>query len=140
MRGKLRRIIRCSFGLKCPRCAEGKLFQKRFTMFSHCTICGMKFEREQGYFTGAMYINYGATVFLVFTSYFAFELFTAIPFRCQFWNMGSYFCCIPNLFLSLFKKFVAKHRLRAEPKLLELFIFCESTPNARGRIRVWYSA
>ena len=45
----------------------------------------MKFEREQGYFVGAMYMNYGATVFLIFTGYFAFELFTPIPF---FVNLG----------------------------------------------------
>lgn len=28
-------------------------------MFERCPACGLKFEREQGYFLGAMYIGYG---------------------------------------------------------------------------------
>lgn len=106
---KLKRVIRCSFGLKCPRCAEGKLFEKRFTMFSHCPVCGLKFEREQGYFVGAMYINYGATVFLIFTGYFTFELFTAIPFVVNFgiWGVISavfpvfFYCYSKSLWLNI---------------------------------------
>ena len=28
-------------------------------MHEHCPICGLTFEREPGYFTGAMYLSYG---------------------------------------------------------------------------------
>jgi hypothetical protein len=28
-------------------------------MFAYCPECGLKYEREQGYFLGAMYISYG---------------------------------------------------------------------------------
>jgi hypothetical protein len=28
-------------------------------MYAQCSICGLKFEREPGYFLGAMYISYG---------------------------------------------------------------------------------
>lgn len=28
-------------------------------MYDRCPVCGFKFEREQGYFLGAMYISYG---------------------------------------------------------------------------------
>ncbi len=28
-------------------------------MHEYCPECGLKFEREQGYFLGAMYISYG---------------------------------------------------------------------------------
>ena len=28
-------------------------------MYERCPACGLKFEREQGYFLGAMYIGYG---------------------------------------------------------------------------------
>lgn len=82
--GNLKKILQCSFRLKCPRCEEGSLFQKRFTMFSNCPKCDLKFEREQGYFIGAMYINYGATVFLAFPGYFIFDVFTSIPFLVNF--------------------------------------------------------
>ena len=74
------RVLINAFGLKCPRCTEGALFQTCFKMFSHCPACELKFEREQGYFIGAMYLNYGATVFVAFPGYFAFEAWTAVPF------------------------------------------------------------
>ena len=28
-------------------------------MYERCPVCNLKFEREQGYFLGAMYISYG---------------------------------------------------------------------------------
>lgn len=28
-------------------------------MYERCSSCGLKFEREEGYFLGAMYISYG---------------------------------------------------------------------------------
>lgn len=30
-------------------------------MHEHCSACAYKFERENGYFLGAIYINYGLT-------------------------------------------------------------------------------
>src|ERR1700690_3159943 len=47
----------------CPRCRAGKIFRASiFTgfpkMYEHCQVCGLKFEREEGYFLGAMYISY----------------------------------------------------------------------------------
>lgn len=48
----------------CPRCREARIFRKSiFTgfpgMWPECAKCGLKFEREAGYFLGAMYISYG---------------------------------------------------------------------------------
>jgi uncharacterized protein (DUF983 family) len=47
----------------CPRCRNGRIFRKsafRFPgMHERCPVCGLKFEREPGYFLGAMYIGYG---------------------------------------------------------------------------------
>lgn len=28
-------------------------------MHDHCPVCNLKFQREEGYFLGAMYISYG---------------------------------------------------------------------------------
>lgn len=33
-------------------------------MHARCPICGLRFEREEGYFTGAMYASYFIGVFL----------------------------------------------------------------------------
>ena len=43
--------------LRCPRCGKGKLFQRRLKMYERCSHCGWVFEREEGYWTGAMAVN-----------------------------------------------------------------------------------
>ncbi|MEW6056605.1 MAG: DUF983 domain-containing protein [Bdellovibrionota bacterium] len=45
-------------GNKCPHCRNGKVFSSLFSMNSNCPTCGFKFEREPGYFTGAMAFSY----------------------------------------------------------------------------------
>jgi uncharacterized protein (DUF983 family) len=42
---------------RCSRCGSGKLFRKWFQMVDDCPRCGLHFEREQGYFAGALAIN-----------------------------------------------------------------------------------
>lgn len=43
---------------KCPRCLEGNVYGGLFRMNETCPNCGVKFEREPGYFTGAMAVSY----------------------------------------------------------------------------------
>jgi len=43
---------------RCPRCRRGRIFQGRFAMHPTCPVCALRFEREPGYFTGAMYVSY----------------------------------------------------------------------------------
>ena len=92
------RILRCSFRLKCPQCSKGALFQTYFKMFTHCPQCNLKFERESGYFIGAMYLNYGATVLIAFPSYFLIETFTPIPFFFNLSIWGLFSAIFPVLF------------------------------------------
>jgi uncharacterized protein (DUF983 family) len=55
---------------KCPRCHEGDFFEtrnpynlKKFDkMHKNCPVCGEDFERETGFYYGAMYVSYGLTV------------------------------------------------------------------------------
>jgi uncharacterized protein (DUF983 family) len=54
----------------CPRCRTARIFRKSiFTGFprmqERCPNCGLKFEREQGYFLGAMYISYGLALITI---------------------------------------------------------------------------
>jgi|HubBroStandDraft_6_1064221.scaffolds.fasta_scaffold627267_1 uncharacterized protein (DUF983 family) len=51
----------------CPRCRQGPLFRSPIykgwlAMFERCPVCGLKYEREQGYFLGAMYVSYGLSI------------------------------------------------------------------------------
>ncbi len=41
----------------CPRCGGGKLFHHWFGMVPDCPHCGIHFEREPGYWVGAVAIN-----------------------------------------------------------------------------------
>jgi len=73
--------------LRCPRCGVGSLYSKPFKMNEHCATCALKFEREQGYFIGAIYINYAATVALAVPGFFLLDAFTKITVNEQlaFW-------------------------------------------------------
>jgi uncharacterized protein (DUF983 family) len=41
------------------------IFRGFARMTERCPVCGMKFEREEGYFLGAMMIDYGLGLLLV---------------------------------------------------------------------------
>ena len=43
---------------RCPRCLEGKIWRGVFSMNDPCPVCGLRFERETGYWTGAMVASY----------------------------------------------------------------------------------
>jgi uncharacterized protein (DUF983 family) len=47
--------------LRCPRCGRTALFTGWFAMRDACPACGLRYEREQGYFVGAIYVNYALT-------------------------------------------------------------------------------
>jgi uncharacterized protein (DUF983 family) len=38
-------------------CGLGPLYRSLFKMNTHCEYCGLVYEREQGYFVGAIYFN-----------------------------------------------------------------------------------
>lgn len=52
--------------LKCPRCEQGNLYEsknpykpgKMMEMHKNCSNCGMRYEKEAGFFYGAMYVSY----------------------------------------------------------------------------------
>jgi uncharacterized protein (DUF983 family) len=64
------KIIFRSLRLKCPVCGEGSLYKSAFRMNKNCSSCGLVFEREQGYFVGAIYINVVVTELLLGVAYF----------------------------------------------------------------------
>lgn len=75
---------------------------RRFTlrgwlsMYESCPVCGLKFDREQGYFLGAMYVSYGLSIPPVLALVFAF-------WRLAGWAFGAalagatvaYLPCVP---------------------------------------------
>jgi uncharacterized protein (DUF983 family) len=47
-------------------------------MARECALCGLRFERAQGYFVGAIYVNYAATVLIVMTGYLLLWKYTTL--------------------------------------------------------------
>jgi uncharacterized protein (DUF983 family) len=60
---------------RCPRCRQGAVFAGQVTMHERCPECGLKYEREQGYFVGAMYISYLIAVVLITALFWLVSLF-----------------------------------------------------------------
>lgn len=50
---------------RCPRCRRGSIYERGSRMHARCPSCGLLFEREPGYFLGALYVSYAlAFVFM----------------------------------------------------------------------------
>jgi uncharacterized protein (DUF983 family) len=56
--------------LRCPRCGRAPLFRGWFAMNPVCSVCDLRFERAQGYWIGAIYVNYTVTVAIAMAGYF----------------------------------------------------------------------
>jgi uncharacterized protein (DUF983 family) len=65
--------------LRCPACGAGQLFASWFRMREHCAICGLRFEREQGYYTGAMGVNLVITELVVVLGTIPLAFDTRVP-------------------------------------------------------------
>lgn len=84
---KERGIYQALLGGKCPRCREGNLFRysllnipKLNSTFSQCEKCSLVYEREPGFFYGAMYISYAFSVgIMLVTSFITFISFDNPP-------------------------------------------------------------
>ena len=51
----------------CPRCRKGPIYRASLwrgylSMHERCPHCGLKFEREPGYFLGALYFSYALSI------------------------------------------------------------------------------
>jgi len=68
--------------MTCPQCQEGKFFvanpynlKHAGETFPHCPKCGLKYEKEIGFYYGAMYVSYALGVALFVTLWVSFNLF-----------------------------------------------------------------
>lgn len=58
------------FNNRCPRCHKGDVFKYKnpynlsnlFNMHARCSHCDLLYEKETGFFYGAMYASYGLSV------------------------------------------------------------------------------
>lgn len=121
-RGYLATVLGCY----CPRCREGKLFEKPFAlrlkgvlkMNRYCPVCGQPTEIEVGFYYGTGYVSYFIAVFLtVFSAVFWWLIigFSTSDNRFIYWlvfNSVALICLQPwlmrfsrSLWLSWFVKY-----------------------------------
>lgn len=65
LRPPLKQILSHAVRWRCPNCGRGELFRGVFRMLPRCPVCGLSYFPEQGYYVGAMIINYGVTTAVV---------------------------------------------------------------------------
>lgn len=107
---------------KCPKCKEGEIFcnsnpynfNMMFLMPEHCHCCGLKFNKEPGFFYGSMYVGYGLSVAYLIAFYVAmFVLFRDFSIEAYLlFSIGSLVLLTPVIFrvsrsiwLFMFEKF-----------------------------------
>ena len=89
---------------KCPRCRKTRVFEKPTSLLAmpemkkKCEACGYIFDREPGYFLGAMYVSYGISVFLGLLTFLV----------CYFFFPGLPTIVIPILILVVIALFAIK--------------------------------
>ncbi len=88
-------MVRRALALRCPRCGQGRLFASWFAMDAHCAVCGLRFEREPGYFVGAIYVNYAVTAVLCLGTAIALDMAFGIPLWVQLVIAGSLAVLVP---------------------------------------------
>jgi uncharacterized protein (DUF983 family) len=50
---------------RCPVCLQGKVFRSFLGAYPNCPHCGVRFEREHGYYLNAMFVAYAIGFILI---------------------------------------------------------------------------
>lgn len=51
--------------LCCSHCLQGQVFASLWRMYETCPVCGIRFEREQGYFMMAVFVGYVLSIVML---------------------------------------------------------------------------
>jgi uncharacterized protein (DUF983 family) len=119
------------FNHKCPRCLEGDIYAnkssydlKNITNMKHsCDKCDLDFEREPGYYYGAMYVSYALTVAM------AVALFVAYIVLFPTFNSVTYIVALTVMLLVL-----APWTFRTS-RVIWLNFFIKFKPEIRKEVR-----
>jgi uncharacterized protein (DUF983 family) len=67
--------------LRCPRCGRGALFKRLlgFEMHRSCPVCGLVYDRGEGYFIGALGLNLVVTEFASVAIWLPLALDQSVP-------------------------------------------------------------
>ncbi len=82
--GKIIDVLTC----KCPNCEKGKIFKKFGNPFlfrmskmnTKCNECNFKFEKEPGFFFGAMFVSYALVAAEMIASVILYKFILDFPY------------------------------------------------------------
>lgn len=90
-------LIASMLQLKCPRCREGAMFQRRrsysrgfMQMNESCPVCGQPMEIEPSFYYGTGYVSYALAVAVSVASFVAWWVLIGFSFQDRrfFWWIG----------------------------------------------------
>lgn len=101
----LKDIVYSAVGNKCPQCHQSNVFKsnnvfnlKQFDkMNDSCAVCGLKYEKEPGYFYGAMYVSYALMVGWFVVSW----AIDTLLIKSEIWKYLTFFVSSIILFMPL---------------------------------------
>ena len=64
-------LLRRCLLLGCPVCGNASIVKAPFKVKDHCSSCGAIFQREQGFFVGAILVNVVTTELVILLAYLA---------------------------------------------------------------------
>lgn len=88
--------LEATLRMKCPRCRQGEVFEtknpynlkKMTAMYKHCPKCGLKYEKEIGFFYGAMYVSYVFNIALFVIATVAYYLYFEVRVDWLWYILG----------------------------------------------------
>lgn len=72
-------VLRRGIARRCPRCGQGKIFERRVTLHDNCSACGLQYLRDQGDLWG----------YLLFVDRAMFIFPLVVMFYFGWWNPNS---------------------------------------------------
>ncbi len=110
--------------MKCPQCQEGDFFvshpydlRKVGDIHQECSHCQLKYEKEPGFYYGAMYVSYALGVALFVTLWVSMKLFfPKTPLTWQLVIIFTTFIVIAPYFYALSKIIWANLFIRYDEK------------------------
>ena len=121
------RIISRGLANRCPNCGGKTLFKpgRLFELDESCRACGLKFEKDDGFYLGAMSLNYGITLI---------GALTPVAFLWYFGAIGGRTAAILAVVLALFIPVALYRSSRSWQLMLYYFFFPQHLPANRRKL------
>ena len=74
-------LLRWCLLLRCPACGKSSILKAPFKIKDHCTSCRVIFQREQGFFVGAILVNVVTTELVILLAYLASLPFISVNYQ-----------------------------------------------------------